>query len=123
MSVSANELPEYIKFLDPHLALQVIDFYISKERNPDLVAYKKQILFKTMLFEQQLAFIEENKNLFDENIKQNISSKKEQQAKDESQTKQRIIGFLNLIENCRKAYDYDTSASMSRKIVKNKIII
>src|SRR5437764_1313158 len=102
MSMSTAGLPEYIKFLDSHLALQILDFYINKTRSEDILKYKKQILFKTMLFDQQSKFIEENSNLFTEDDKQNLVNKKEKLALEESGTKQRIIGFLNLSDNCRR---------------------
>ena len=117
MSTSNTGLPDYIKFLDPHLALIVIEFYLNKTKGEELLKYKKQMLLKTMLFEQQQKLYEEHPDLFDQNEKNQIEIKREQQEKGEAECKSKLIGFLNLIDNCRRNNDYDTSASMSKKIV------
>lgn len=121
MSVSDNNpnLPEYIHFIDPHLKIIILDFYLSKNtgNNENILKQKKQELFKTYLFDQQKKFLDENKSLSDENDYQLIEKNKEKLEKDETEIKEKIIGFLNLLEQCRNINDYDTSTSMNKKIV------
>jgi hypothetical protein len=124
MSVSnSNNENEILKFLDSHLVLRVLDFNLAKHGadNEILLKKTKQTLFKTLLFDQQIQFLNEHPSLVDsgEDYVAKISAVKETQSKNEEQAKQSIVGFLNLIENWRKNNNFDMSSSISKKIVSN----
>ena len=123
MSSDQSLKTEILQYIDPHLVIKVIDFELSKcndKEKPAFLQYKKQVLFKTCLFEDQVRFNSENKSLGDESSA--IDLRKQQVAKIEEETKNSIKGFLNLMENFRKSNNFDTSSSMHKKIVKNYII-
>jgi hypothetical protein len=121
MSSDQSLKTEILQYIDPHLVIKVLDFELSKSSDKEkqtLLQYKKQVLFKTCLFEEQSKFNLENKSLGDESSA--IELRKQQVAKIEEETKDNIKGFLNLMENFRKSNNFDTSSSMHKKIVKNK---
>jgi hypothetical protein len=109
-------VPEYLEFIDPHLCLNILDF-ISKKSDISIVNKKKEKLFKTLLFDQQNSFIQTNPELVSAEEKEIIRTNAEGVLKMEEELKSGIVGFLNLIENCRRTNDFDTSNSLSKKIV------
>jgi hypothetical protein len=114
MNVSEQFLPEYFDFFDSHLKLIVLDFYsqnnIYKEHIQKL---RTEILANTYLFNRQE---EISKNDLKEMNR--IKENKEKVQLSEDEIKQKIIGYLNLIENAKNNNNYDTSSSINKKIVK-----
>jgi hypothetical protein len=103
------KLPDYLKFTDPHLSLQILDFYLKFTNDTEIQLLKKKLLQKTFLFDKQKDFPE---------LEKNINLNKEKLEKEEGELKFRLTGFLNLIENCNKSKDFDSSSfSLGKKIV------
>jgi hypothetical protein len=72
---------------------------------------------RTYLFDQQ----EKTTTEFEELEK--LNKTKDQLARHEDDLKFAIRGFLNLIDNFRKNGNFDTSASIHKKIVKKYLIL
>ena len=113
MNVSEQFLPEYFDFFDSHLKLIVLDFYLQNNINKEpLQKLKAEILSNTNLFTQQEEYF---KNVGKEmNIIKELKEKVEQ---NEADIKQKIIGYLNMIENAKNNNNYDTTSSINKKIV------
>jgi hypothetical protein len=113
MNVSEHLLPEYFDFFDSHLKLIVLDFYLKNNINKEpLQKLKADILSNTNLFTQQEEYF---KNVGKEvNIIKELKEKVEQS---EADIKQKIIGYLNMIENAKNNNNYDTTSSINKKIV------
>jgi hypothetical protein len=124
MSVSIDARTEILKFIDPHLALRMMDFSLDKlaldsgEGRDSLLTMKKKLLFKTSLASERKKFAEDNKSLFQPEEYDLIFQSGESENKKEDQCKNSIIGFLNLMDNCRKNNNFDMGSSISKKIVK-----
>lgn len=111
---------DVLKFLDSHLALKVLDFHSGlKGQNladkKSVMEYKEKLLSKTFLHEEQDKFIKEGGSL--SITPENLTKQKENILKHEEEIKFSIKGFLNLIDNFRKSGNFDTSASIHKKIV------
>ena len=121
MSSEQSSKNEILQFIDPHLVIRVLDSDISLSKDTaltqELLNMKKKVLFKTLLFNEQIKFTSQNKSLVDTKETEAIESKKQHVTKLEEETKDNIKGFLNLMENFRKSNNFDTSSSMHKKIV------
>ena len=109
MSSSLPNL-EYIKYLEPHLALKIIEFLMKFNTIEEVKSLYKYLSIKTRNFEkiQTEKFMEE-------------SELKELKTKNESEIKEleeKLKGFLNLSENCEKQKIYDLNYfSLGKKII------
>jgi hypothetical protein len=113
MNVSENSLPEYLDFFDSHLKLIILDFYLAHGYNNEFISkIKSEVLSKTSLFTQQENFFKDDNNELNK-----IKEKKENSDKVENNSKQKIIGYLNMIENIKNNSNYDTSSAINKKIV------
>ena len=112
---------EVLKFLDPHLVVRLLDFSLKNVTNEsdkeNILKYKKKVLFKTFLFDDQKKFLDSNQNLVEEGDSLSIEQTQENLKKKEDLSKLSIIGFLNLMENYRKNANFDMGSSISKKIV------
>jgi hypothetical protein len=112
---------EVLKFLDPHLVIRLLDFSFnnvtSEAEKENLLRYKKKVLFKTFLFDQQKKFLESNQNLAEQGESEAIEQTQENLKKKEDLSKLSIMGFLNLMENYRRNANFDIGSSISKKIV------
>lgn len=112
---------EVLKFLDPHMVINVLDFSLKKvtsdSEKEKYLRYKKKVLFKTFLFDEQKQFLHSNSNLAEQGDSESIQQSQENLKKKEDLTKLAIIGFLNLMENYRKNTNFDITSSISKKIV------
>jgi hypothetical protein len=112
MNVSES-LPEYFDFFDSHLKLLILDFYTQNNSNKEtLTKLKSEVLSSTNLFTQQELFFKDDSNMLNK-----LKESRENTEKAENDTKQKIIGYLNLIENAKSSNNYDTSSSINKKIV------
>ncbi len=107
---------EILKYVDTHLLLKYIDFLSAQDKSATLLEYKKESLFRTSLFDEQENFLKEHKDL-DQGESEKISERRTKSSKYEDELKTSIKGFLNLVENFRKANKIDTSSTMHKKIV------
>lgn len=106
MNVSENE---YYDFFDSHLKLLLLDFYINNGINKEYYnKLKTEVVSNTYLFEKQMNNTTELKTI--EEMKAKVENT-------ENDLKQKIIGYLNLIENAKSSNNYDTSSSINKKIV------
>jgi hypothetical protein len=100
MSVSQQlqDIPEYFSFIDPHLKFQVYQFYLAhnKENKNALLKEYGENLFRTLQFDLQDRFINENKEITD--LPSN-TERKERTTQQINDIKQKISSFLNLINN------------------------
>jgi len=113
---------EVLKFLDPHMVIRLLDFSLEKVTNENdkenYLRYKKKVLFKTFLFDQQKQFLESNPNLSNQGEIEAMELTQENLKKKEDLSKLAIIGFLNLMDNYRRNALFDMTSSISKKIVK-----
>ncbi len=122
MSVSENSLPEYYNFLDTHLSLRVLNIHISKASDAntkaELLKTKKVQLLKTRLYKEISKFFEENPSL---KSKQESNALQESEAKlnlHEEDLKDKIVGFLNIVNNIKNDPSFDFTTPINKKIVK-----
>jgi hypothetical protein len=112
---------EVLKFQDSHLVLRILDFLVQKEGDKsqagNLLQYKKKVLFKTFLFDNQKQFLQSHSDLSSEAESEAIEKAQESLKKKEDLSKLSIIGFLNLMDNYRKNSNFDMNSSISKKIV------
>jgi hypothetical protein len=115
MNVSENQQPEYYDFLDSHLKLHLLEFFIqngiNKEYNSKI---RTEVLSNTYLFNKQSEYFRDNNNEL-----KRIEELKIKVENNENDLKQKIVGYLNLIENAKSSNNYDTSSSINKKIVYN----
>jgi len=112
---------EVLKFLDPHLVIRLLEFSLKnvtiESDKEKFLKYKKKVLFKTFLFDDQKKFLDSNQNLVEEADSLSIEQTQENLKKKEDLSKLSIIGFLNLMENYRRNPNFDMGSSISKKIV------
>jgi hypothetical protein len=121
MNVSENILPEYYKFLDTHMSLKVLDFHLSKStdenKKGELLKTKKLQLLKTKLYSEIYKFFEENPSFKNE---QELITLKQTETKlnsHEEDLKDKIIGFLNIVNNIKNDPTFDFTTPINKKIV------
>lgn len=124
MSVSQSITPEYFQFIDTHLSLKVLDFHLEKvnseaERS-QLLSLKKTQLIKTKLYDQIYKFFEENPSLKNEDEFQSIQNSHNNLESYEEDLKDKIIGFLNIVNNIKNDPNFDFSTPINKKIVISK---
>ncbi len=118
MNVSENQQPEYYDFFDSHLKLILLEFFIQKGINKEYNSkIRTEVLANTYLFEKQSEYFKDSNN----DLKR-IEELKIKVENNENDFKQKIIGYLNLIENAKSSNNYDTSSSINKKIVYNILL-
>lgn len=103
---------EYLKFIEPHLGCQIMEFILKKHpENQEILKMYKSLLFKGQDFEKQKEY-----KIYDEKQIEELKTKK---AKEEEEIEEKLKGFLNLCENCKKQNNYElNSFALGKKIVK-----
>ena len=101
----------YIKYLDPHLVIQILEFLQkNNSSNEDIKNLYIKILSSIQDFEKQKL-----NNIFDE---AKIKELKEENEKEKKELSEKLEGFLNLSNNCIRENNYDlNSFSLGRKII------
>ena len=101
----------YIKYLDPHLVIQILEFLQkNNSSNEDIKNLYTKILSSIQDFDKQ-----KSNNIFDE---AKINELKEKNEKEKKELAEKLEGFLNLSNNCIKENSYDlNSFSLGRKII------
>ena len=101
----------YIKYLDPHLVIQILEFLQkNNSSNEDIKNLYIKILSSIQDFEKQ-----KSNNIFDE---AKIKELKEENEKEKKELSEKLEGFLNLSNNCIRENNYDlNSFSLGRKII------
>jgi hypothetical protein len=118
-------IPEYLRFIDVHLSLKIIDFLLNisnsnQEDKNELLNLKANQLLQTKLFKEAENFFEENPLLKKEENYTKLISLKNSIKEAEDNLKDEIFGFLNIIKNMEENDDFDFTSLINKKIV-NKI--
>lgn len=116
MASSHTAIPEFLKFLDPHLCLNILNFYESFLTDEVATQTRRNFLFRTHLFKEQEEFLRKH-NITDSDLLSQNEIKRKVDEKQEHDLKFRLTGFLNLIENNKKENE-GGALSLSKKIVK-----
>ena len=109
---NSSPLPnlEYLKYIEPHLAIKILEFITKSNQNEELKALYKTLSIKTKDFEK----INSEKFMEDSELA-TLKSKTESDIKE---LEEKLKGFLNLSENCEKQKTHDlTFFSLGKKII------
>ncbi len=109
---TSSPLPnlEYLKYIEPHLAMKIIEFILKSNQNEELKALYKTLSIKTKNFEKinSEKFMEESE----------LTALKSKTESDMKELDEKLQGFLNLSENCEKQKTHDLSNfSLGKKII------
>ena len=122
MNVSVNILPEYYEFLDTHMSLKVLDFHLSKStdenKKGELLKTKKAQLLKTKLYSEIYKFFEENPSFINGEELNTLKQTETKLNSHEEDLKDKIIGFLNIVNNIKNDSTFDFNSPINKKIVK-----
>ena len=108
----SNSLPnlEYIKYLEPHLALKIVEFLMKENATEEVKTLYKNLSIKTRNFEKI-----QSEKFMEESELNELKSKNESEIKE---LEEKLKGFLNLSENCEKQNIYDLNYfSLGKKII------
>jgi hypothetical protein len=108
----SSSLPNlvYIKYLEPHLALKIVDFLMKENATEEVKLLYKNLSVKTRNFEKI-----KTEKFMEESELNELMSKNESEIKE---LEEKLKGFLNLSENCEKQNIYDLNYfSLGKKII------
>ena len=101
---------EYIKYLEPHLALKIVEFLMKQNATEEVKSIYKNLSIKTRNFEK----IQAEKFLPESELNA-LKSKNDSEIKG---YEEKLKGFLNLSENCEKQKTHDLNFfSLGKKII------
>ena len=99
---------EYIKFIEPHLALKIVEFLLKQNPTEEVKSLHKNLSIKTRNFGKIGEFMSESEL-------NELKSKNESEIKE---LEEKLKGFLNLSENCEKQNTHDLNYfSLGKKII------
>ena len=103
---------EFLKFSEPHLALQAADFL---QRNNPSSNQHIQTIYKNLVISSQDYERQKSLNIFTD---AEIAEKKQQNQKTEEDLESQLHGFLNLCQNCKQQNNYDINTfALGKKII------
>ena len=109
MSSTLSNL-EYLKYIEPHLALKIVEFLMKQNSTDEVKSLYKSYSIKTLNYEN----IQSEKFLSESELNE-LKSKNESEI---NQLEEKLKGFLNLSENCEKLKTYDLNYfSLGKKII------
>ena len=101
---------EYLKYIEPHLSLKIVEFLLKENSTEELKTLYKNLSIQTNNFEK----IESEKFLSESEINE-LKSKNETELKE---FEEKLKGFISLSENCEKQKIYDLNYfSLGKKII------
>ena len=102
---------EFLKFSEPHLALQAADFLQrNPSSNPHIQSIYRSLLESSQDYDKQRAL-----NIFTD---AEIAEKKQHNQKTEEDLESQLHGFLNLCQNCKQQNNYDINTfALGKKII------
>lgn len=105
---------EFLKFMEPHLGIQICEFLLGIDKdNAELAKIYQGFLKSCGRFDTLL-----EKGMIS---KEEFEAKKDIFTKKEEELKEKLHGFLNLCANCKKINNYDiNSFPLGKKIVSIK---
>ena len=109
MSSTLSNL-EYLKYIEPHLALKIVEFLIKQNSTEEIKTLYKNLSIQTRNYEK----IQSEKFMSESELNE-LKSKSESEIK---QLEEKLKGFLNLSENCEKQKTHDLNYfSLGKKII------
>jgi len=101
---------EYLKYIEPHLATEILEFNLKLNPTEELKTLYKTLSIKTRNFEK----IKSEKFMTESDI-DSLKAKTESEKKD---YEEKLKGFLNLTENCERQKTHDlNSFTYGKKII------
>jgi len=101
---------EYLKYIEPHLALKIVEFLIKQNSTEEIKSLYKNLSIQTRNYEK----IQSEKFMSESELNE-LKSKSESEIK---QLEEKLKGFLNLSENCEKQKTHDLNYfSLGKKII------
>jgi len=101
---------EYLKYIEPHLALKIVEFLIKQNSTEEIKTLYKNLSIQTRNYEK----IQSEKFMSESELNE-LKSKSESEIK---QLEEKLKGFLNLSENCEKQKTHDLNYfSLGKKII------
>lgn len=102
---------DYIKYFEPHFALNILEFLLKNNQNNEEL---KNLYNKLLSNSQEYEKIKENKILNEDKI----NELKEKNNKEIEELENNLKGFLNLCDKCQKQNKFDlNSFSFGKKII------
>ena len=109
MSCNSPNL-EYLKYIEPHLALKIVDFLLKQNSTEEVKSLYKNLSIQTRNIEK----IQSEKYMSESELNE-LKSNNETQLKE---LESKLKGFINLSENCEKQKTYDLNYfSLGKKII------
>lgn len=109
MSKTLSNL-EYLKYIEPHLALKIIEFLLKENSTDEVKSLYKNLLIQTKNFD----IISSQKFLSEAELN-DLKSKNDTEIKE---LEEKLKGFLHLSENCEKQKTHDLNLfSLGKKII------
>ena len=103
-------MKKYIKYLEPHLALKIVEFLMKQNATEEVKSLYKNLSINTRNFEK----IQSEKFLPESELNE-LKSKNDSELK---AYEEKLKGFLNLSENCEKQKTHDLNFfSLGKKII------
>ena len=109
MSKTLSNL-EYLKYIEPHLALKIIEFLLKENSTDEVKSLYKNLSIQTRNFD----IISSQKFLSEEELN-DLKAKNDTEIKE---LEEKLKGFLHLSENCEKQKSHDLNLfSLGKKII------
>ena len=101
---------EYLKYIEPHLALKIIEFLLKQNSTEEVKSLYKNLCIQTRNFEKI-----QSEKFMSESEMNDLKSKNESEMKE---LEEKLKGFLSLSENCEKQKTHDLNVfSLGKKII------
>jgi hypothetical protein len=101
---------EYLKFSEPHLALQAAEFLQQRCNTPHIQSIYRNLVACSQDYDKQKAL-----SIFTDD---EIADKKQRNQQTEEDLESQLHGFLNLCQNCKQQNNYDINAfALGKKII------
>ncbi len=88
-----------------------------------MIKFKKTQILKTKLFSQIYLFLEENPTLKSDEELQALKESENKLVSYEETLKDKIIGFLNIVNNIKNDPSFDFTTPINKKIVNLKLFV
>ena len=108
----SSKLPnlKYLKFIEPHLALKIVEFLLKQNSTEELKTIYKNLSISTKNYE-----IIKNEKMLPES---ELNEFQEKNNKEMENLEEKLKAFLNLSENCEKQNTHDLNLfSLGKKII------
>ena len=101
---------EYLKFSEPHLALQAAEFLHQRSNTPHIQTIYRNLVACSQDYDKQKSL-----SIFTD---AEIADNKQRNQQTEEDLESQLHGFLNLCQNCKQQNNYDINAfALGKKII------